>query len=532
MGTFGYRKELGKYEELNEEELLATLSSEELQELERELADIDPDDNIPIGLRQKDQTAKTPTGTFSREALLKYWEEETRKLLEDNTAESSPGQQDCTEEAQGDKSEEACLRQRDCDAVGIVNPEEKHVGLRRRRGSIVEDKDGSAKDDKEDDDQKEKEDECKKEPSPKSGRLVENVTKGVSKRPGTKSPQNGFGVEKAEQILKASSDRPCGNPIVIDEALKQVLRNDPALFEVNLNNIEDISQESLLRFAEALRSNTHVHIFSLANTRADDRVAFAISKMLRENHSITNLNIESNFVSGQGILALLAALQHNGTLVELRFQNQRHICGGKVEMEMVGLLKDNASLLKLGYQFDLPGPRITATCILTRNQDRQRQRRLQQKERQHLETANLKTPTAQVSSFTKQSASAQKSTQTIKPPHHGVSPPAPPLLSGKNKPTNKMADAVKAHEGGSLPKGLQGQKKPKAKRGKHGANEKDSADIPKELKNHLRPSVRKKRDDPSLPPAPQRSSRDDLMKAIRGSSINSLKSVNPAQCPS
>lgn len=90
MSTFGYRKELKKYEEVDEDELLATLSSEELQELERELANLD--DNIPIGLRQKDQTAKTPTGNFDRDALLKYWEDENKKLLEEERMESNTGQ--------------------------------------------------------------------------------------------------------------------------------------------------------------------------------------------------------------------------------------------------------------------------------------------------------------------------------------------------------------------------------------------------------------------------------------------------------
>lgn len=90
MSTFGYRRELKKYEEVDEEELLATLSSEELQELERELADLD--DNVPIGLRQKDQTAKTPTGNFDRDALLKYWKDENKKLLEDERMESNTGQ--------------------------------------------------------------------------------------------------------------------------------------------------------------------------------------------------------------------------------------------------------------------------------------------------------------------------------------------------------------------------------------------------------------------------------------------------------
>lgn len=92
MSTFGYRRELSKYEELDEDELLASLTAEELQELEKELGDIEPDDKVPIGLRQRDQTVKTPTGTFSREALLKYWEKETRQILENERIGSSSPQ--------------------------------------------------------------------------------------------------------------------------------------------------------------------------------------------------------------------------------------------------------------------------------------------------------------------------------------------------------------------------------------------------------------------------------------------------------
>lgn len=82
MSSFGYRRELSKYEDLDEDELLASLTDEELKELERELEDIEPDRNLPVGHRQKSLTEKTPTGTFSREALMAYWERETRKLLE------------------------------------------------------------------------------------------------------------------------------------------------------------------------------------------------------------------------------------------------------------------------------------------------------------------------------------------------------------------------------------------------------------------------------------------------------------------
>lgn len=81
MSTSGYRKGLGKYEEIDEDELLASLTSDELQELEKVMAEMDPDENIPTGLRQEDQTAKKPMGTFCRESLLKYWEDETQRLL-------------------------------------------------------------------------------------------------------------------------------------------------------------------------------------------------------------------------------------------------------------------------------------------------------------------------------------------------------------------------------------------------------------------------------------------------------------------
>lgn len=74
MSTFGSRREPKEDHEVDEDQLLATLSSEELQELERELVHLD--DNIPAGMRQPDQTSKTPTGGFNRAALLKYWEDE------------------------------------------------------------------------------------------------------------------------------------------------------------------------------------------------------------------------------------------------------------------------------------------------------------------------------------------------------------------------------------------------------------------------------------------------------------------------
>ncbi|MBW03845.1 Leiomodin-1, partial [Eschrichtius robustus] len=160
-------------------------------------------------------------------------------------------------------------------------------------------------------------------------------------------------------------------PSVFDEPLERVKSNDPEVTELNVNNSDCITPEILVRFAEALEFNTAVKVFALANTRADDHVAFAIAIMLKANKTITSLNLDSNHITGKGILAIFRALLQNTSLTELRFHNQRHICGGKTEMEMAKLLKENTTLLKLGYHFELAGPRMTcpARDILRRREE-------------------------------------------------------------------------------------------------------------------------------------------------------------------
>ncbi|KAG7522120.1 leiomodin-2-like [Solea senegalensis] len=504
MSTFGYCRELKKYEEVDEDELLATLSSQELQELERELADLDPDDNVPIGLRQKDQTTKTPTGTFDRDALLKYCEDENKKLPEDETEESKERQ-----EGRPDTSGAERVSATSSNTGKTLDNDRKKASNKDKKTQRASGKNETTLK------ELEKKDGHKKE-------APSNRSKCSQKNGLSKGLKGELRTETTDQNPDTTSERPSGNPIVIDTVLEQILGDDPTVNDVNLNNIEDVSQETLLRFAEALSTNTHVHVFSLANTRADDRVAFAISKMLCENCSIRNLNIESNFVSGRGILALLAALKHNKTLVELRFHNQRHICGGKVEMEMVQLLRENTTLLKLGYQFDLPGPRMTATSILTRNQDQQRQRRLQEKQQQGPPEVS-----GQVSSPSAEKRTSKKlslSSKTAEKKKNINSLPAP-----LEPPSQKITEMAKQREASNTTKGQWNQKKPKTKKLKNGANEKESADILKDLRNALKPSGHKRQAEPSHLPPPQRSSRDDLMAAIRGSSIQALKRVDLPQ---
>lgn len=180
------------------------------------------------------------------------------------------------------------------------------------------------------------------------------------------------------------TSRPSGNETNLESTLDKIRNNNPSVTEVNLNNIENIPKEMLLDYVNALKKNKHVKTFSIANTGVDESIAFSLANMLRENRSITTLNIESNFITGKGIVAIIRCLQFNETLTELRFHNQRHMLGHHAEMEISRLLKANNTLLKMGYHFELPGPRMVVTNILTRNLDRQRQLRKEEQRQQQL----------------------------------------------------------------------------------------------------------------------------------------------------
>ncbi|XP_025916282.1 tropomodulin-3 isoform X2 [Apteryx rowi] len=75
--TLPFRKDLDKYKDLDEDEILGKLSDEELKQLETVLDDLDPENALlPAGFRQKDQTAKKASGPFDRERLLAYLEKQ------------------------------------------------------------------------------------------------------------------------------------------------------------------------------------------------------------------------------------------------------------------------------------------------------------------------------------------------------------------------------------------------------------------------------------------------------------------------
>lgn len=123
--------------------------------------------------------------------------------------------------------------------------------------------------------------------------------------------------------------------------------------------------------------------------------------MLLENTTLESLNIESNFITADGMMAIIKALSENATLAEIKIDNQvsslnhlkfhadknsrlflvevlivvliafmqRQKLGDSVEMEIASMLENNSSILKIGYHFTQQGPRARAAMAITRNND-------------------------------------------------------------------------------------------------------------------------------------------------------------------
>ncbi|NXO70506.1 LMOD1 protein, partial [Phainopepla nitens] len=477
-----YRRQVSEDPDIDN--LLSTLSPEEMEELEKELDVVDADGSIPVERSQTNQSENSSPGPQNCDTALNHHDKDTRRLLqrEHSIDESrlSKNERDKNQEEKGKESPSKDLAQKRDTKVGkdskkeesvhktdpkgkaetetkskenkaITNKvkamEKKLIGKDKKeeeKGSVL--KKDTGKDKKEDEkssvlkkdarkDKKEEEvsaakEETKKEKkqekdsaskdtgkdkkeekSSESKKQAEKDIRGEGKKENdkkeeekasavkkSKADEKDKSQEEAEKVeekqeakagARSSPPKPSSSSSadqakddeassIFDELIEKVKNNDAEVTEVNVNNSDCINNETLVRFTEALEFNTVVKVFALANTRADDHVAFAIAIMLKSNKVLTSINLDSNHITGKGILAIFRALLQNNTLTELRFHNQRHICGGKTEMEIAKLLKENTTLLKLGYHFELAGPRMTVTNLLSRNMDRQRQKRLQE----------------------------------------------------------------------------------------------------------------------------------------------------------
>ncbi|XP_075688518.1 leiomodin-3 [Rhinoderma darwinii] len=415
------------FADIDEDEILANLSPEELKELQSEMEVLAPDPKVPVGMIQRDQTERAPTGQFDHRSLIDYlhWEKESKRMLEEERVPVTllPSERIIAREKEVEEVEEEEEEEENSSDQGDQENEEDIQELvQESNNETLEDvcdidnqkTDEIVEESQTNETELEKEDKTDYEAfeesqatSPQNEETTEIIEESEEERTDENRPTMDEASELTEKIedkkspekisklnipkklavdssfIKMSA-RPSGNQTNLDRTLQRIRENNPDMKEVNLNNIENIPKEMLVDFVNGLKKNKHVKTFSMANVGADENVAFTLANMLRENRSITTLNIESNFITGKGIVAIVRCLQFNEYLTELRFHNQRHMLGHHAEMETARLLKANNTLLKMGYHFELPGPRMVVTNLLSRNLDKQRQKRKEEQQQQQI----------------------------------------------------------------------------------------------------------------------------------------------------
>ncbi|XP_072283988.1 tropomodulin-4 isoform X1 [Pyxicephalus adspersus] len=343
--TMSYQKELEKYRDIDEDEIMRGMSEEELAQLDLELQEMDPENiMLPAGMRQKDQTKKSPTGPLDRDALLQHLEQEAinakeredlvpftgekkgKPFIPKNPKREIPKEEQITLEPE---LEEALANATDaemCDIAAILG-----------MYTLMSNK-----------------------------QYYDAITSGIiTNTEGINS------VVKPDQYKPVPDEPP--NPTNVEETLQKIKSNASDLEEVNLNNITDIPIPKLKEICESMKSNTHIKKLSLVATRSNDPVAYAVAEMLKENKSLESLNIESNFISSAGMLAVIQAMKHNTTLTEIKVDNQHQNLGDTVEMEMASMIENCPSIIRFGYHFTQQGPRARASSAITRNLERRRQ---------------------------------------------------------------------------------------------------------------------------------------------------------------
>ncbi|XP_046922549.1 tropomodulin-1 isoform X3 [Lynx rufus] len=252
-----YRRELEKYRDLDEDEILRALTEEELRTLENELDELDPDNALlPAGLRQKDQTTKAPTGPFKREELLDHLEKQAKEFKDREDLVPYTGEK---------RGKVWVPKQKPMDPVleSVTLEPELEEALANASDAEL----------------------CDIAAILGMHTLMSNQQ--YYQALGSSSIVNKEGLNsviKPTQYKPVPDEEP--NSTDVEETLERIKNNDPKLEEVNLNNIR------------------------------------ALAEMLKVNKVLKTLNVESNFISGAGILRLVEALPYNTSLVELKIDNQ------------------------------------------------------------------------------------------------------------------------------------------------------------------------------------------------------------------
>jgi len=146
--------------------------------------------------------------------------------------------------------------------------------------------------------------------------------------------------------------------------LKERKRTEMELYfdSIAANEAEDVVEVSIVgdtkfktldevekvKTGSAFADNTSVKTIKMELIGLNDDWAVAFGESIAQNETITKVNIDSNNITGRGMLALFEGLGDNNSIEEFQVRHQKKSMASTDEEELYDLLASNTSIIKLG----------------------------------------------------------------------------------------------------------------------------------------------------------------------------------------
>ncbi|XP_060702618.1 tropomodulin-1 isoform X3 [Hemiscyllium ocellatum] len=279
-----FKKELEKYRDIDEDDLLRKLSEEEIQQLEDELEELDPDnDLLPVGLRQKDQTKKAPTGPLNRDQLLEHLEKQAKECKDREDLVPYTGEKRGKPWIPKEKPVQTVI-----DSV-TLEPELEEALVNATDAEL-----------------------CDIAAILGMHTLMSNQQYYEALASSTIVNKEGLNsVIQPTQYKPVPDELP--NSTDVEETLKQVEANDPELEEINLNNIK--------AFAEMLQVNKTLKSLNVESNFITGNGILALVKALQYNNTLLELKIDNQCqqLGNKVEMEIANMLEQNPTLLKFGY---------------------------------------------------------------------------------------------------------------------------------------------------------------------------------------------------------------------
>lgn len=318
------------------EDLLQALSAEELANLVDEMA-ADPDDkHMPASVRTAYRCEKEPTGDLNRDSLINCINEIALNTPDqEEKVKFEPGMKRGKEYVQQFNEAELANMEKEESGTVRLEPEMEEALMNATLNDIME--------------------------------LADILNT---------NPQDFVKEAYADPLQYFEPDPP--NDCNPKEVLEKLANNDGETKDVNLNNVNGISEQLFCEIFDALKNNDRVVKFSACNCDLSDFAVATLCSVLDQNSSIKSISIENNRISPDSLADLFESIASpNNGLLELRVAAQaQEKMGLRVEERIATAICKNPRIMKAGINLEFQEIVHRVSNHMIANMDKLRTNRL------------------------------------------------------------------------------------------------------------------------------------------------------------